>query len=133
MTCMSKIFPTQNEGRDLSQADPVGFSRGRLERAGGRQVDGRADGIHMTPIGGGPKYLRTLCWQGTHQCSAFFCALWNLPDCAQLEMLQTDFRREMPRSGSFVGVRELPHPFGVGNPDDFGKNVRVGSLRCVRA
>ena len=37
-------------------------------------MDGRPHGIQMTPTGGGPKYLRTLCWQGTHQCSAFFCA-----------------------------------------------------------
>ena len=27
----------------------------------------------MTPPGGGPKYLRTLCWQGTNRCSAFLC------------------------------------------------------------
>ena len=51
----------------------------------------------------------------------FFCALWNLPDCARREMLQTDFCREMGCSESFVDVRDLPHPFGVGNPDDFGK------------
>ena len=31
-------------------------------------MDGRPHGIQMTPTGGGPKYLRTLCWQGTHQC-----------------------------------------------------------------
>ena len=36
-------------------------------------------------------------------------------------MIQTDFRREMGRSESSIGVRELPYPFGVGNPDDFGK------------
>ena len=99
-------------------------------------MDGRPHGIQMTPMGGGPKYLRTLCWQGTHQCSAFFCALRNLSDCARREMLQTDFHREMGCSESFVDVRDLPHPFGVGNgvgnPDDFGKNVRIGSLRCVR-
>ena len=51
-------------------------------------------------------------------------------------MLQTEFRREMGCSESFVDLRDLPHPFdvgnGVGNPDDFGKNVRIGSLRCVR-
>ena len=51
-------------------------------------------------------------------------------------MLQTDFHREMGCSESFVDVRDLPHPFGVGNgvgnSDDFGKNVRIGSLRCVR-
>ena len=35
-------------------------------------MDGRPHGIQMTPTAGGPKYLRTLCWQGTHQCSAFF-------------------------------------------------------------
>ena len=35
-------------------------------------MDGRPHGIQMTPTGGGPKYLRTLCWQGTYQCSAFF-------------------------------------------------------------
>ena len=35
-------------------------------------MDGRPHGIQMTPTGGGPKYLRTLCWQDTHQCSAFF-------------------------------------------------------------
>ena len=68
-------------------------------------MDGRPHGIQMTPTGGGPKYLRTLCWQGTHQCSAFFCSLRNLADCARREMLQTDFRREMGRLGSFAGVR----------------------------
>ena len=61
----------------LFLADTVGFSHGRLERAGGHQMDGRPYGIQMTPTGGGPKYLRTLCWQGTHKCSAFFCALRN--------------------------------------------------------
>ena len=45
-------------------------------------MDGRPHGIQMTPTGGGPKYLRTLCWQGTHQCSAFFCALRNLLICS---------------------------------------------------
>ena len=88
-------------------------------------MDGRPHGIQMTPTGGGPKYLRTLCWQGTHQCSAFFCALRNLPDCARREMLQTDFRREMGCSGSFAGVRGRPQSCGgvCGGvfPDDFGK------------
>ena len=51
----------------------------------------------------------------------FFCALRNLSDCARLEMLQTEFRREMGCSESFVDVRDLPHPFGVGNRDDFEK------------
>ena len=88
-------------------------------------MDGRPHGIQMTPTGGGPKYLRTLCWQGTHQCSAFFCALWNLSDCARLEMLQTDFRREMGCSESFEGVRGLPRNGSKVSsrvfPDDFGK------------
>ena len=100
-------------------------------------MDGRPHGIQMTPTGGGPKYLRTLCWQGTHQCSAFFCALRNLPDCARLEMLQTEFRREMGCSGSFASVRGLPRNGSRVSSrvfvDDFVKNVRVGSLRCVRA
>ena len=96
-------------------------------------MDGRPHGIQMTPTGGGPKYLRTLCWQGTHQCSAFFCALRNLPDCARLEMLQADFRREMGCSGSFASVRGLPRNGSRVFVDDFVKNVRVGSLRCVRA
>ena len=96
MTGMGKTFIyAPHEGRDLPQADPVGFSHGRLERAGSHQMDGRPHGIQMTPTGGGPKYFRTLCWQGTHQCSAFFCALRNLSDCARREMLQTDFHREM--------------------------------------
>ena len=88
-------------------------------------MDGRPHGIQMTLTGGGPKYLRTLHRQGTDRCSAFFCALRNLPECARLEMLQTDFRREMGCSESFVDVRDLPHSFGVGNGvgnrDDFGK------------
>ena len=54
-----------------------------------------------------------------------FCALRNLPDCARLEMLQTEFRREMPRSGSFLGVRGRPQSRdGVCDgvfADDFGK------------
>ena len=66
-----------------------------------------------------------------------FCALQNLPDCARLGMLQTDFRREMGCSGSFASVRGRPQSCGgvCGGvfPDDFGKNVRIGSLRCVRA
>ena len=88
-------------------------------------MDGRPHGIQMTPTGGGPKYLRTLCWQGTHQCSAFFCALRNLSDCARREMLQTDFRREMGCSESFVSVRGRPQSCGgvCGGVflDDFGK------------
>ena len=47
-------------------------------------------------------------------------------------MLQTDFPREMPRSGSFAGGRGLPRPFGVKNPDDFGKTfVLVRSVLSV--
>ena len=84
-------------------------------------MDGRPNGIQMTPTGGGPKYLRTLCWQGTHQCSAFFCALRNLPDCARREMLQTDFHREMGCSGSFASVRGRPQSCGGVFLDDFGK------------
>ena len=99
-------------------------------------MDGRPHGIQMTPTGGGPKYLRTLCWQGTHQCSAFLCALRNLPDCARLEMLQTDFRREMGCSGSFASVRGLPRNGSRVSSrvfvDDFEKNVRIGLLSCVR-
>ena len=79
---------------------------------------------------------RTLCWQGTHQCSAFFCALRNLSDCARLEMLQTDFRREMGCSGSFASVRGLPRNgrrvISRVFLDDFGKIVRSRSLKCVR-
>ena len=75
--------------------------------------------------------------QGTHGCSAFFCALRNLSDCTRLEMLQTDFRREMHRSGSFAGVRGRPQSCdGVCDGvfvDDFGKNVRGRSHRFVRA
>ena len=35
-------------------------------------MDGRADGIQMTPTDGGPQHLRALCWQSTHQCSVIF-------------------------------------------------------------
>ncbi len=100
-------------------------------------MDGRPHGIQMTPTGGDLNTNRTLHRQGTHQCSAFFCALRNLPDCARLEMLQTDFRREMGCSGSFASVRGLPRNGSRVSSrvfvDDFVKNVRVGSLRCVRA
>ena len=79
----------------------------------------------MTPVTSHLDINRTLCWQGTHQCSAFFCALRNLPDCARLEMLQTDFRREMGCSESFVGVRGLPQNGSMVSSrvfcDDFGK------------
>ena len=65
-----------------------------------------------------------------------FCALRNLPDCARLEMLQTDFRREMGCSGSFASVRGLPQNgrrvISRVFLDDFGKNVRGRSLKCVR-
>ena len=37
-------------------------------------MDGRPHGIQMTPTGGDLNTRRTLCWQGTHRCSAFFCA-----------------------------------------------------------
>ena len=61
-----------------------------------------------------------------------FCALRNLSDCARREMLQTDFRREMGCSESFVDVRDLPHPSGVENgvgcPYDYGKTFVV--VRC---
>ena len=33
---------------------------------------GRPHGIQMSPPGGDLNTRRTLCWQGTHQCSAFF-------------------------------------------------------------
>jgi len=56
---------------------------------------------------------------------SFFCALQNLSDCARLEMLQTDFRREMGCSGSFASVRGLPRNGSRVSsrvfPDDFGK------------
>ena len=55
----------------------------------------------------------------------FFCALLNLSGCARREMLQTDFRREMGCSESFVGVRRRPRSRdGVCDgvfADDFGK------------
>ena len=88
-------------------------------------MDGRPHGIQMTPTGGGPKYLRTLCWQGTHQCSAFFCALRNFPDCARLEMLQTDFRREMGCSESFVDVRDLVMGYVMGYLPTISENKFV--------
>ena len=59
--------------------------------------------------------------------SAPFCAFRNIPDCEGLEILQTDFRREMGCSESFVGVRGSPRSAislwvcdGV-FADDFGK------------
>ena len=84
-------------------------------------MDGRPHGIQMTPTGGDLNTNRTLHRQGTHQCSAFFCALRNLSDCARLEMLQTDFRREMGCSGSFASVRGVPRNGSRVFLDDFGK------------
>ena len=99
-------------------------------------MDGRPHGIQMTPPGGDLNTSELSVGRALISALPFFCALRNLSDCARLEMLQTEFRREMGCSESFVDVRDLPHPFGVGNgvgnPDDFGKNVRLGSLRCVR-
>ena len=63
---------------------------------------------------GGLNTNRTLHRQGTDRCSAFFCALRNLSDCARREMLQTDFRREMGCSESFASGRGRPQsPGGV--------------------
>ena len=61
-------------------------------------MDGRPHGIQMTPTGGD---LNTSELSVGRAPSVFCsCALRNLPDCARLEMLQTDFRREMGCSGS---------------------------------
>ena len=74
-------------------------------------MDGTPHGIQMTPTGGGPKYLRTLCWQGTHQCSAFFCALRNLLICSLVRSL---FQEERERVESLERM-----PLGLGNPGVF--------------
>ena len=52
----------------------------------------------MTPL------LGILLRLGVHA-SCLFCALWSLPDRPRREMLHTDFRREMPRSGAFAQGR----------------------------
>ena len=71
-------------------------------------MDGRPYGEPMTPA------PIDLSRQGTHGCSAFFCALWNLSDCTRLEMLQTDFCREMGCSQEFVDVRNLVMGYVMG-------------------
>ena len=70
-------------------------------------MDGRPHGIQMTPTGGGPN-ASELSLAGHSSVLCLFCALRNFPDCARLEMLQTDFHREMGCSESFVGVRRRP-------------------------
>ena len=69
--------------------------------------------------------------QGTHGCSAFFCALWNLSDCARFEMLQTDFCREMGCSQEFVDVLVLVMGYVMGYSPTISKKpfgvVRVGA------
>ena len=57
----------------------------------------------------------------------FFCTLRNLPDCARLEMLQTDFRREMGCSGSFASVRGRPQSCGGSSAAIFSSSSSEGS------
>ena len=71
--------------RHLPQADLSGWQHRRLGGVCCHCLDGRPDGIQMTPPGGDLNTNRTLLRQGTHGCSAFFCAclkssvIWNRP------------------------------------------------------
>lgn len=68
-----------------------------------------------------PEYQKNPLKAGRSSLLHIFFTLRNLPDCARLEMLETDFRREIPRSGSFAGVRVAPSNGSRVFIHDFGK------------
>ena len=91
-------------------------------------MDGRLDGIQMTPTGGGPKYLRTLCWQGTHQCSAFFvpCGTFLIAHDSKCSRPISVVRWVVRgRSQAFVDVRNLVVGYVVGYFSTISENKFV--------
>ena len=94
-------------------------------------MDGRSDGIQMTPLGGGPKYQQNSPKAGHSSVLCLFCTLRNFSDWARLEMLQTDFRREMGCSGSFVDLSDLVMGYVMGYLPTISENkfvlVRLGA------
>ena len=71
----------------------------------------------MTPIGGGPKYLRTLCGHGTHRCSAFFVPYGTFliaHDSQGYRAISVVRWVVQSRSWAFVDVRDLVMGYVMG-------------------
>ena len=56
--------------------------------------------------------------------------VWNEQEV--IKWMEDRMASRQPSSGLFVGVRGRPQSCGGVFLDDFGKNVHVGSQRCVR-